>query len=225
VHILLPGVCIVRKLFTIDSISEDASDRIALAILALISDIPGSKHLTVVCVGTDRSTGDSLGPLVGTFLSCNGYQGKVLGTLDHPVHAANIQETLSAIEAGEIVLGIDACLGVKKEIGSIIVRRGSLKPGLGVNKKLPEVGDLHIAGVVNVGGFMEYMVLQNTRLNLVIRMAQEIARGILKAGSYLYRLYPGNLPGSNYENDITHEGRDSAGLHLQFLQVYDPRHQ
>ncbi|MGB4008573.1 MAG: DUF1256 domain-containing protein, partial [Bacillota bacterium] len=37
----------------------------------------------------------------------------------------------------------------------------------------------HITGIVNVGGFMEYLVLQNTRLSLVIRMAEAIAGGIV----------------------------------------------
>lgn len=33
-------------------------------------------------------------------------------------------------------------------------------------------------GIVNVGGFMEYFVLQNTRLSLVMRMAHVIADGL-----------------------------------------------
>jgi len=44
-----------------------------------------------------------------------------------------------------------------------------------VNKDLPPVGDIHMTGIVNVGGFMEYFVLQNTRLNLVVKMADIIA--------------------------------------------------
>jgi len=64
-------------------------------------------------------------------------------------------------------------------IGYITVGEGPLKPGAGVNKELPQVGDAYITGVVNVGGFMEYLVLQNTRLSLVIRMADAIARGVV----------------------------------------------
>ena len=33
-----------------------------------------------------------------------------------------------------------------------------------------------ISGIVNVGGFMEYVVLQNTRLSLVMNMANKIAQ-------------------------------------------------
>ena len=50
-----------------------------------------------------------------------------------------------------------------------------MKPGAGVNKDLPPVGDIHLTGIVNVGGFMEYFVLQNTRLSIVFHMADVIA--------------------------------------------------
>jgi len=43
---------------------------------------------------------------------------------------------------------------------------------------LPPVGDMHITGIVNVGGFMEYFVLQNTRLSLVMKMSHIIAEAI-----------------------------------------------
>jgi putative sporulation protein YyaC len=59
-------------------------------------------------------------------------------------------------------------------IGCITLADGPLKPGTGVHKQLPEVGEAHMTGIVNVGGFMEYMVLQNTRLNLVWRMSENI---------------------------------------------------
>ena len=47
-----------------------------------------------------------------------------------------------------------------------------------MNKKLPAVGDLHIHGIVNLNGFMEFFVLQNTRLSLVMKMADVIAQSI-----------------------------------------------
>jgi putative sporulation protein YyaC len=56
-----------------------------------------------------------------------------------------------------------------------------VRPGAGVNKELPPVGDIHMTGIVNVGGFMEYFVLQNTRLNLVVKMSEIIAQSLLKA--------------------------------------------
>ena len=49
-------------------------------------------------------------------------------------------------------------------------------PGAGVSKELPLVGEIFINGIVNVSGFLEYFVLQNTRLSLVFRLAEIITR-------------------------------------------------
>ena len=78
------------------------------------------------------------------------------------------------------IIAVDACLGRMENVGSIQLGNGSLQPGAGVNKELPPVGQVHITGIVNVGGFMEYMVLQNTRLNLVMRLADVIVSGLSK---------------------------------------------
>src|SRR5690625_2282795 len=57
------------------------------------------QDIVAICIGTDRSTGDSLGPLTGTFLSR--FRPKnihVYGTLHHPVHALNLEEHLREIK-------------------------------------------------------------------------------------------------------------------------------
>ncbi|WP_124728579.1 spore protease YyaC [Staphylospora marina] len=142
-------------------------------------------ELICVCIGTDRSTGDSLGPLVGSFLSRHPRpRFRVYGTLDEPVHALNLSSTLETIRERHpdaLVIAVDACLGQSRSVGWIQVGPGPVKPGAGVNKQLPEVGDIHITGIVNVSGFMEYFVLQNTRLSLVMNMAEVIASAIIKA--------------------------------------------
>lgn len=147
---------------------------------AIYASLPLDRPIVLVCVGTDRSTGDALGPLVGTNLKKYHLAGYHLyGTLDHPVHAMNLADTVSEIDSrydNPFIIAIDACLGQLSSVGCIQVSDGPLKPGAGVNKELPSVGDMHITGVVNVGGFMEYFVLQNTRLSLVMNMADVIAR-------------------------------------------------
>lgn len=141
------------------------------------------KDLVIICVGTDRSTGDSLAPLVGQLLAEEDIMHfKTYGTLDDPIHAVNLEEKLKSINKihkDAFIIGIDACLGRRQSIGKIKINKSPLKPGAGVEKDLPEVGDCSILGIVNVSGFMEFMVLQNTRLSLVMRMAKEIV-GIVK---------------------------------------------
>ncbi|HHY74925.1 MAG TPA: spore protease YyaC [Bacillus bacterium] len=141
--------------------------------------------IVIACIGTDRSTGDALGPLIGTIL----HEKKpsyfhIYGTLEEPIHAVNLEEQLEQINNKHIrpfIIGIDACLGRLKSVGDVTLNSGALKPGAGVNKQLPPVGEVHLTGIVNVSGFMEFFVLQNTRLNLVMKMAQTIANGIMEA--------------------------------------------
>ncbi|HHT06772.1 MAG TPA: spore protease YyaC [Hydrogenispora sp.] len=139
----------------------------------------------LLCIGTDRSTGDSLGPLVGTKVEDHlPPQVTVYGTLDRPVHAVNLEATIKEIEenfTNPFIIAVDACLGRTESIGYINIKPGPLYPGTGVNKHLPAVGQMHIVGVVNVGGFMEYLVLQNTRLSLVMRMAEVISTGLINS--------------------------------------------
>ncbi len=172
-------------------ISHDESGATYMIGRKLLSMIPESSPLAIVCIGTDRSTGDSLGPLVGTLLSEKRISNfHLYGTLEDPIHAVNLQEKLDLVHSNHknpFILSIDACLGRLASIGTVTLNDGPLKPGAGVNKDLPEVGDAHITGVVNVGGFMEFMVLQNTRLHLVMKMAQTITNGIKEADFLLKR--------------------------------------
>jgi putative sporulation protein YyaC len=101
--------------------------------------------------------------------------------LNEPVHATNLKEHIEIIEKeyfNPFILAIDAGLGRSSSVGSISVNHGSLKPGSGVNKELPPIGDMYITGLVNISGYMEYFVLQSTRLNLVVKMAKIISRGL-----------------------------------------------
>ena len=106
--------------------------------------------LIVLCIGTDRSTGDSLGPLIGSKLeNVRLHHFIIYGTLDEPVHAVNLQETIEKIYSqytNPFILAIDACLGRTESVGFISVKEGSLQPGTGVNKNLPAVGNLQIIG-------------------------------------------------------------------------------
>lgn len=163
--------------------SHCARQTIQKALMHMVDSQRSTATLIVVCIGTDRSTGDSLGPIIGTLLMDKKPRGLfVYGSLEQPVHAVNLHEVTAPLRArhgNAFVLAVDACLGKSENIGVITVGQGSIRPGAGVNKDLPAVGDAYITGVVNVGGFMEYFVLQNTRLYLVYRLAETIADGIL----------------------------------------------
>jgi putative sporulation protein YyaC len=142
----------------------------------------GYKKIVFLCIGTDRSTGDSLGPLIGYKTNNLKYNNFfIYGNLESPVHAKNLVEIIKLINGSyenPYIIAIDACLGRSDHVGYISIGEGSIKPGSGVNKDLSPVGDMFITGIVNMEGFMDFIVLQNTRLSMVMKMADLIAMGI-----------------------------------------------
>lgn len=140
------------------------------------------KNIVFVCIGTDRSTGDSLGPMIGYKLRQMRYSNVyVLGDLDNPVHAKNLCEITAEIKEkyeSPFIIAIDACLGKSDHVGYITVGQGPIKPGSGVNKQLEPIGHMHVTGIVNFSGFMDFLILQNTRLSTVMKIADIVSSGI-----------------------------------------------
>ncbi|MGG6313950.1 spore protease YyaC [Paenibacillus macerans] len=132
------------------------------------------KDVTFLCIGTDRSTGDALGPLVGSRLLELGV-ADVIGTLREPCDATNLEQRMAEIPEGRVVVAIDACLGTPGSIGYYLVSGQPLQPARSVGASLPEVGHYSIAAVVNVKGPKPYWTLQMTSLYKVMQMADEIA--------------------------------------------------
>lgn len=141
-----------------------------------------NRPIVVLCIGTDRSTGDSLGPLVGDKLKFLIREGVALyGNLEYPVHAKNLSDIMNEIftqYTNPFIIAVDACLGSIQNIGNIIIEEKPLSPGSAMNKDLPKVGDISITGIVNIAGSLEFMILQNTRLYTVMHLADVISRGI-----------------------------------------------
>lgn len=142
-----------------------------------------NKSIIFLCIGSDRATGDCLGPIIGYKLSKHKkfHNYYVYGTLAEPVHAKNLQDTIDLIyqtHEDAFIIAIDASLGKSDHIGYITLGEGPLKPGAGVDKNLPEVGDIFITGIVNFSGFLDNMLLQTTRLNVVMSMADQICLAI-----------------------------------------------
>lgn len=154
--------------------------------------LPPSKEVVIACIGTDRSTGDSFGPLVGSMLEDQKLESfHVYGTLEDPLHALNLKERVQTINTehpNPYILAIDACLGRATSVGSVVLGKGTLSPGSALKKDLPPIGDLHISGMVNVSGFMEHVVLQNTRLHVVMQMAAKVAAAIQLADTERRRI-------------------------------------
>ncbi len=149
----------------------------------LVQSKISKKHSVIIlCIGSDRATGDCLGPIIGYKLEKQQYKNVLIyGTLAHPVHAKNLTKTMEMIHETykyPFVIAIDASLGKDKHVGYVTLGEGSLSPGIGVNKDLPIVGDIFITGIVNVSGYLNHMLLQTTRLDIVMQLADYICIGL-----------------------------------------------
>ena len=155
---------------------KNASEKIANHLYRLIrASKKKYQEIILLCIGTDRCSGDSYGPLLGTLLTEQGIENiKVMGTLHNPVHAKNLSETMESIDVdNSLIIAVDASLG--SEVGRITVTNGHMVPGKGVDKDLGKVGDISITGTVNhsvLAQDMKFTVLLNTRLVTVWGLAQ-----------------------------------------------------
>ncbi len=167
----------------IDTLSKDCICNIReLLCCELCNVVKHDRDIIILCIGTDRSTGDSLGPLVGDKLKfLNRDKVFVYGNLENPVHAKNLASTCDYIfnnHNNPFIIAVDAALGSLQNVGKIIIDSKPLTPGAALNKNLPQIGDLSITGIVNISGSLEFMVLQNTRLYTVMSLAEAISSGI-----------------------------------------------
>ncbi|WP_409342704.1 spore protease YyaC [Paenibacillus sp. MBLB4367] len=138
--------------------------------------------LWFVCIGTDRSSGDSLGPLTGTLLTEAGY-ANVIGTLAEPCDADRLPKLLQRVPAGAVVLAVDACVGRPEAVGYYRLAREPIEPGRSMGRPLPSVGDWSIAAIVCENKGNPAFVLQRTPLNRVLMMARHIVKAVQEAFS------------------------------------------
>jgi len=174
----------MEDIFSIDSLTPNSYLDVKNYLYDNLKDIViKNRPIIFLCIGTDRCTGDSLGPLVGYHLKSCIPKGNfyIYGTLENPVHSKNLESIIDKLYytfENPYIVAIDASLGKVKNIGKVFIDKKPLQPGLALNKNLPPIGDLSITGIVNIGGNFEFLVLQNTRLYVVMNLVETIYRGI-----------------------------------------------
>jgi putative sporulation protein YyaC len=136
--------------------------------------VPDPDEIVMLCIGTDRSTGDAFGPLLGSRLARDGWP-HVCGTLREPCDADRLQDVLAGLPPGKTVIAFDACLGSPANVGRYSVARGPLLPAEAVGKRLPEAGHYSAAAVVAARTAKPYYALLTAPLSLVVDMAESAA--------------------------------------------------
>lgn len=139
--------------------------------------VPSRDIVIPLCIGTDRSTGDAFGPLLGTRLVAYGWQ-HVVGTMDDPCDANRLSAAVSSIPEGSIVLAFDACLGKEEDIGKFSVLAGPLQPAAatsqGASRHAP-IGHFSVAAIVGRKSIKPLWELQSASLRMVMQMANAAA--------------------------------------------------
>lgn len=169
-------------LYYCNAFEKNASAKLKQQLQLSISKTNIQKNnFVILCIGTDRATGDCLGPLVGNRLKEALPAIPIYGTLENPVHALNLEETITKIYREHnhpYIIAVDASLGIEEHIGYATISTKPLFPGKGVNKKLPAIGNLSITGIVNIAGFPNSVLLQSTRLHTVMTLADCIGNAL-----------------------------------------------
>lgn len=117
--------------------------------------LPLAGEPVFICVGTPRHILDCFGPLVGTKLQEKLPRAPIYGTLDEPLHGRNLSSLLHGIRLqhpGSMEIAVDASLGERGQLGMVKGRLSPLFPGRALAKRLPEVGDVSLTGVVGIRG-------------------------------------------------------------------------
>ena len=125
-----------RKITYYDTEAGFEAEKFAARLLLLLMNemrASGRRQVVFLCIGTDRSTGDSLGPLIGSRLEAEEISNVVvIGTLEHPVHAVNLDRTIEEMEEhypDAIIVAVDAAVGRWDHVGLVTLEKGPLRPG------------------------------------------------------------------------------------------------
>lgn len=181
-----------REIYYFDSSRFDEAEACGHTLQELIKEIQqeqGKTGVLFLCIGTDRSTGDSLGPLIGYKLKEQRVRRiKIMGTLERPVHAMNLEQAMTIVQAqypNHVIVAVDASVGCQDHVGCVTLGKGALRPGLGVCKELQAVGDIFITGIVGGYGNYDPLMLQSVRLSIVMRMADYICESAFLVEQFL----------------------------------------
>ncbi|MGL4848262.1 MAG: spore protease YyaC [Clostridium sp.] len=147
------------------------------------------ENLIIVCIGTDKFIGDALGPIVGSLLTYYNFPFPVYGTLHSPIHALNLNKSISKIKKlhpDSYIMAIDACLGTSSQIGDICVRDIPVSPGKGVGKKLKDIGDVSIIGIVAKNNYEDFLNSNSIRLSFIYDLASIISKSLILSANLNY---------------------------------------
>lgn len=142
--------------------------------------IPHGKPL-ILCIGTPRVSGDSLGPIVGSLLKYYMPEAEIFGTTDLPLTAKEVPfltEFISKTFIGRRIITVDSAVGNSDEVGIVRISDVPLRPASALKKNFSKIGEVNIQGIVCERNILSVQSLREVSSALVYSMAHVISEGI-----------------------------------------------
>ena len=148
----------------------------------------GKINTVVLCIGTMRVTGDSVGPRVGDILKARGANCFVYGDSINNVNAHKLgiyQNLISVCHKADVVIAVDAALGEKADVGRVKITKNGLFPGRALGRKSPSLGDIGVLAVVGEKSEDNYACLANGDETFINALAVRAADIIMNLVEYI----------------------------------------
>lgn len=133
----------------------------------------------ILCVGSDKISGDCVGPLVGDMLTNRfGVRCFVYGVSGRSVNGKNLSEYIdfiSKVHPDSPIIAVDACVSNCLAVGTVKVIDGGISPRRAVTNTTKTVGDLGILGVVGKPSTDTLSTLMSVSIDNVIKISFKIA--------------------------------------------------
>ena len=147
-------------------------------------------NVVILCVGTNKLIGDSIGPMVGQkleYLLKNNENISVYGNMQETLNFKNADKVINTVcnkYQNPFIITIDAALGDKEMIEKIVVGVGKMQIGNSLGRSICYNSHVNIKGVV--GGYKSNPIknietLMNVKEEIIDRMSDKITYGIYKS--------------------------------------------
>lgn len=152
--------------------------------------IHGMKKINtvVLCIGTMRVTGDSVGPRVGDILKARGVNCFVYGDSTTNINAHKLDVYRNLIDVchkADIIIAVDAALGEKADVGRVKITNNGLFPGRALGRKSKSLGDIGVLAVVGEKGGDNYSCLAGGDEKFIEELARKTADITMRLIEYI----------------------------------------
>ena len=137
------------------------------------------KETVVLCVGSDKVSGDCLGPTVGSLLiekyNVNAFVYGCIGRTVNSLNIAEYKDFLREKHPNAFIIAVDACLGSKNDVGKIKINDKGVAAGLAVGRKTGRIGDIGVLGIVSEISKDNLSALLSSPYSMVYELAEKVA--------------------------------------------------